>query len=82
MFDLGKSNIFERRRGHPPRTYTNEEGRGQAKCVRLRTRSRGGAQGYVRTQKKINILDHKISKLFFFCTKKAIALPFIVYRKV
>ena len=33
-------------------------------------------------RKKI-FLDHKLSKLFFFCTKGAITLSFIiVYRKV
>ena len=46
----------------------------------------GGGRGfkveYVRKKKK-NFLDHKISKLFFFCTKEAITLPFIfMYRKV
>ena len=36
---------------------------------------------YIR--KKNNFLDHKISKIFFICTKEAITLPFItVYRKV
>ena len=38
--------------------------------------------GCKRTQKKI-FLDQKISKPFFFCTKEAVTLPFIiVYRKV
>ena len=42
-----------------------------------------GFQGCVRTQKKYFFLDYKISKVFFFCTKKAITLRFIiVYRKV
>ena len=43
---------------------------------------RGGrVQDYAPLQK--NFLDHKISKLFFLCTKEAITLPFImVYRKV
>ena len=41
-----------------------------------------GVQGCVRTQKNF-FLDHKISDLFFFGTKEAITLPFIiVYRKV
>ena len=36
---------------------------------------------YVR--KKKFFLEHKTSKLFFFCTKEALTLPFdIVYRKV
>ena len=45
---------------------------------------KGGGEGssqmfkvaYVR--KKKFFLDNKISKLFFFCTKEAIALPFII----
>ena len=37
----------------------------------------GGFQGSVRTQ-KIFFLNHKISKFFFFCTKEAITLPFII----
>ena len=44
-------------------------------------REGGFMVAYVR--KKKNFLDHTISKLFFFCTKEAITLPFIiVYRKV
>ena len=69
--------------GHPHvrmHKGAGREGRGQAKCIHLPTGGRG-IQGWVRTHE--NILDQKISKLFFFCTKEAIALPFIiVYRKV
>ena len=57
------------------------EGRGQAKCIQLHTMGREGVQGWACTHKKI--LDYKISKLSFFCTKETITLPFIiVYRKV
>ena len=59
---------------HIVRTHKGE-GRGQAKCVGLRTRGERGFQGCVRVQK--NFLDQ-----LFFCTKETIALPFIVYRKV
>ena len=47
-------------------------------------KGRGGFQGCVHMQKKFFFLDHKISKVFFFCTEEAITLPFIiiVYRKV
>ena len=41
----------------------------------------GGSR--LRTYTKKILLDHKISKLFFFCTKEAIILPFVaVHRKV
>ena len=69
-------------RGHPHSTYA-QRGRGQVKpnaydCVQ----GGEGVQGCVRTQKNF-FLDHKISDLFFFGTKEAITLPFIiVYRKV
>ena len=66
-------------RSHPHSTYAQRggEGRGQAKCVGLRTRGERGFQGCVRAQK--NFLD----QLFFFCTKETITLPFIIaYRKV
>ena len=50
----------------------------------MRTIAYKGEGGFkvVYARKKI-FLDRKISKLFFFCTKEAITLPFIiVYRKV
>ena len=73
---MGLSTLYVRAKG---------EGRGGAKpnaydCVQ---EGGGGVHGCVRAQKKKNFLDHTISKLFFFCTKEAITLPFIiVYRKV
>ena len=70
-------------RGHLHSTYP-QMGRGGVKpnvydCVQ-------GGRGVSRLRpyaKKKFFLDHKISKLFFFCTKKAITLPYIiVHRKV
>ena len=45
---------------------------------------RVGSVSRLRTNpKKKMFLDNKISQLFFFCTKEAITLPFvIVFRKV
>ena len=65
---------------HIVRTHKGEE-RGQAKCVRLRTKEEGDFK--VAHVRKKNFLDHKISKLLFFCTTEAITLPFTtVYREV
>ena len=60
------------------------EGRGQAKCVQGGGGERVGSVSRLRTNpKKKMFLDNKISQLFFFCTKEAITLPFvIVFRKV
>ena len=61
------------------------EGRGQAKCVQGGGGGGGvGGVSRLRTNpKKKMFLDNKISQLFFFCTKEAITLPFvIVFRKV
>ena len=57
------------------------EGSSQMRTIAYKGTGRK-VQGCVRAQKKF-FLDHRILKLFFFCTKEAISLPFIiVYRKV
>ena len=64
--------------GHPHSMYA-QRGRGGVKpnaydCVHGGS---GGFQVCVRTQ-KIFEGGNKMSKLFFFCTKEAITLPFII----
>ena len=68
--------------------HTKGKGRGKAKCVQLRTRGVGGVGGggegsRLRTYTKKFFLHLKVSKRFFFGTKEAITLPFIIeYRKL
>ena len=65
---------------HTVRTHKGGgEGSSQTRTIAFKG---GRFQGCVSTQKSF-FLDRKISKLFFFCTKEAITLSFIiVYRKV
>ena len=70
--------------GHPHSTYT-KMGRGGVKPNAYDYVQRERGVSRLRTYaKKFFFLDHKISKVFFFCTEEAITLPFIiiVYRKV
>ena len=72
MFDLGKSNIFERRRGHPPSTYTQMRRGGVKPSAYDCVQGGGGAQGYVRTQKKILFWTTKSQNFSFFVQKKVL----------
>ena len=70
-------------RGHPHSTYGQRGGGGGVKPNTYDYVLGGRRVFKVAYVRKKNFLDHKIPKLFFFCTKEAITLPFIiVYRKV
>ena len=72
-------------RGHPHSTYavhTKEEGRGQAKCVRLPTGGEGGVQGCVRTQKKFFGSQNLKTFLFLYKRSYYIAVYCCVYKSV
>ena len=59
---------------HIVRTHKGErEGSRQLHTIAHKGGGGGFKVAYVRKKKKS--LDHKISKLFFFCTKEAITLP-------
>ena len=66
---------------HPHSTYA-QRGKGGVKpnpydCLQ-------GGRGRFKVPygcKKFFFLDHKISRLYFFCTKEAITLPFIIVYK-
>ena len=57
-------------------------GEGSSQIRTIAYKGGGGVSRLGKYAKKI-FSDHKISKLFFVCTKEVITLPFIiVYRKV
>ena len=66
---------------HTVRTHKGGgEGSSQMRTIAFKG---GGEVSRLRKYAKKFYLDRKISKLFFFCTKEAITLSFIiVYRKV